>query len=85
MFPGLIEKLRRQEDLTIAEAADAMAVIMKGEAAAAQIAGLLVGLSMKGERPEELVGFAQTMRANAVTVTPPESSATIVLPESTGY
>jgi anthranilate phosphoribosyltransferase len=71
MFPGLIEKLRRQEDLTIAEAADAMAVIMKGEAAAAQIAGLLVGLSMKGERPEELVGFAQTMRANAVTVTPP--------------
>jgi anthranilate phosphoribosyltransferase len=71
MFPALIEKLRRQEDLTIAEAAEAMAVIMRGEAAAAQIAGLLVGLSMKGERPEELVGFAQTMRANAVTITPP--------------
>jgi anthranilate phosphoribosyltransferase len=71
MFPALIEKLRRQEDLTIAEAADAMAVIMRGEAAAAQIAGLLVGLSMKGERPEELVGFAQTMRANAVAIAPP--------------
>lgn len=71
MFPALIEKLRRQEDLTIAEAADAMAVIMKGEAAAAQIAGLLVGLSMKGERPEELVGFAQAMRANALRITPP--------------
>ena len=71
MFPALIEKLRRQEDLTIAEAAAAMAVIMKGEAAAAQIAGLLVGLSMKGERPEELVGFAQTMRANALPITPP--------------
>lgn len=71
MFPALIEKLRRQEDLTVAEAADAMAVIMKGEAAAAQIAGLLVGLSMKGERPEELVGFAQTMRANAMQITPP--------------
>jgi len=71
MFPALIEKLRRQEDLTVAEAADAMATIMRGEAAAAQIAGLLVGLSMKGERPEELVGFAQTMRANAVKITPP--------------
>ena len=71
MFPALIEKLRRQEDLTVAEAADAMAVIMRGEAAAAQIAGLLVGLSMKGERPEELVGFAQTMRANALPITPP--------------
>ncbi len=68
MFPALIEKLRRQEDLTTAEAADAMASIMRGEAAPAQIAGLLVGLVMKGERPSELVGFAQTMRSNAVPI-----------------
>lgn len=68
MFPALIEKLRRQEDLTTAEAADAMAAIMRGDAAPAQIAGLLVGLGMKGERPTELVGFAQTMRANAVPI-----------------
>lgn len=71
MFPALIEKLRHQEDLTTAEAAAAMATIMKGEAAPAQIAGLLVGLGMKGERPAELVGFAETMRANAVAITPP--------------
>jgi anthranilate phosphoribosyltransferase len=68
MFPALIEKLRRQEDLTTAEAAAAMASIMAGEAAPAHIAGLLVGLAMKGERPSELVGLAQTMRANAVPV-----------------
>ena len=71
MFPALIEKLRHQEDLTTVEAAAAMTAIMKGEAAAAQIAGLLVGLGMKGERPAELVGFAQSMRANAVPITPP--------------
>jgi anthranilate phosphoribosyltransferase len=71
MFPALIEKLRHQEDLTTAEAAAAMAAIMNGEAAPAQIAGLLVGLSMKGERPTELVGFAQTMRANAIAIAPP--------------
>jgi len=71
MFPALIEKLRHQEDLTTAEAASAMAAIMNGEAAQAQIAGLLVGLSIKGERPTELVGFAQTMRNNAVAITPP--------------
>jgi anthranilate phosphoribosyltransferase len=70
MFPALIEKLRRQEDLTTEEAAGAMATIMRGEAAPAQIGGLLVGLAMKGERPTELVGFAQTMRANALTITP---------------
>jgi anthranilate phosphoribosyltransferase len=71
MFPTLLEKLRRNEDLTTDEAATAMAVIMRGEAAAAQIAGLLIGLSMKGERPSELVGFARTMRANAVAVATP--------------
>jgi anthranilate phosphoribosyltransferase len=71
MFPALIEKLRHQEDLTTAEAAAAMTAIMKGEAAQAQIAGLLVGLSIKGERPTELVGFAQAMRSNAIAITPP--------------
>lgn len=71
MFPALIEKLRRNEDLTTEEAASAMAVIMRGEAAPAQIGGLLVGLGMKGERPNELVGFAKTMRSNALTITAP--------------
>jgi anthranilate phosphoribosyltransferase len=71
MFPALIEKLRRQEDLTTAEAAAAMAAIMRGEAAPAQIAGLLVGLAIKGERPSELVGLAQTMLVNAVPVAAP--------------
>lgn len=66
MFSHLIEKLGRREDLTSEEAAGAMAAIMRGEAAAAQIAGLLVGLGMKGERPHELVGFARAMRAAAV-------------------
>jgi anthranilate phosphoribosyltransferase len=68
MFPGLIEKLRQHQDLTTDESAAAMAAIMAGEAAPAQIAGLLIGLSMKGERPRELVGFARTMRANAVAI-----------------
>jgi anthranilate phosphoribosyltransferase len=68
VFRGLIEKLGRREDLTTDEAAEAMAVIMRGEAAPAQIAGLLIGLSMKGERPAELVGFARTMRAEAVSL-----------------
>jgi anthranilate phosphoribosyltransferase len=66
VFRALIEKLGRREDLTTDEAAEAMALIMRGEAAPAQIAGLLIGLSMKGERPAELVGFARTMRSQAV-------------------
>jgi anthranilate phosphoribosyltransferase len=67
-FSSLIEKLGRRDDLTTDEAAGAMAVIMRGEATPAQIAGLLIALSMKGERPSELVGFARTMRAEAVAL-----------------
>ena len=74
MFSRLIEKLGRREDLTTDEAAQAMAVIMRGEAASAQIAGLLIGLAMKGERPSELVGFARTMRERAITLNTPTAN-----------
>src|SRR6184192_1124625 len=69
MFQKLIDKLTRREDLTSDEAAAAMAEVMEGRAAPAQIAGLLIGLAMKGERPAEIVGLAKTMRAHAVQVT----------------
>jgi anthranilate phosphoribosyltransferase len=66
MFAALIEKLHRRQDLSMDEAAQAMEEIMSGRAQPAQIAGLLIGLSMKGERPTEIVGLARTMRAKAV-------------------
>lgn len=62
----MIEKVMRREDLTSDEAAAAMSEVMEGRAADAQIAGLLIGLAMKGERPAEIVGLARTMRAHAV-------------------
>src|SRR4051794_7754008 len=66
LFPALIDKLTRHEDLTVDEAAAAMADVMEGRAAASHLAGLLIGLVMKGERPAEIVGFARAMRAHAV-------------------
>ena len=66
MLRACIEKLLRREDLTIDEAAAVMADVMEGRAGEAQIAGLLVALAMKGERPEEIVGLARTMRQHAV-------------------
>ncbi len=64
----LLEKLSRHEDLRVEEASAAMTEIMEGRASAAEIAGLLVGLAMKGERPAEIVGLARAMRAHAVQV-----------------
>lgn len=69
MFPELMERLLRREDLSSAEAAAFMAEVMEGRAHDAQIGGFLIGLAMKGERPEEIVGLAQTMRAHAVKLT----------------
>ena len=66
MLTPLLEKLIRQEDLTPDEAAAAMAAVMEGRVAPAELGGLLVGLAMKGERPGEIVGFARAMRAHAV-------------------
>jgi len=65
MFAALIEKLQRHQDLSRDEAAQAMDAIMDGRAQPTQIAALLIGLSMKGERPAEIVGLAQTMRGRA--------------------
>ena len=68
MFSALIEKLQRRQDLTVEEAAGAMDEIMEGRAQPAQIAGLLIGLAMKGERPSEIVGLARAMRRRATTL-----------------
>jgi anthranilate phosphoribosyltransferase len=65
MFSPLIEKLQQRHDLTTDEASGAMDEIMEGRVPPAQIAALLIALSMKGERPAEIVGFARTMRNRA--------------------
>ena len=62
MVHTCIEKLLRREDLSVDEAAGVMAEVMEGRAGEAQIAGFLVALAMKGERPAEIVGLARTMR-----------------------
>ena len=71
MFPALLEKLHRRQDLTVDEAAAAMHEIMEGRAQPAQIAGFLVGLGMKGERPAEIVGLARTMRERSTKLSRP--------------
>ncbi len=68
MFPALVTKLLKRDDLTADEAAAAMDVVMRGDAHPAQVAAMLIGLAMKGERPAELVGLARAMRAHGVHI-----------------
>lgn len=57
-----IGALMRREDLSFDDTHAIMRAIMTGEATDAQIAGFLIGLSMKGETADEITAAAQVMR-----------------------
>src|SRR5437879_6298949 len=63
ILPAAIEALASGRDLSAAQAAGVLAVIMSGEASETQIAGFLIALRTKGETVQELTGLARTMRA----------------------
>jgi anthranilate phosphoribosyltransferase len=53
------------ESLARADARDVMAEVLAGKCTDAQIAALLIALRIKGETVEEIVGFAEAIRAAA--------------------
>src|SRR5271166_5604362 len=66
MIPDALHKIANHgTSLTRDEARDVMAEVLRGEATDAQIGALLVALHMKGETVEEIVGFAEAIRAAA--------------------
>jgi anthranilate phosphoribosyltransferase len=66
-----IDRLLAGEDLTRAQAGQALEAIMSGEAGEVQTGGFLIALRAKGETADELAGLAQAVRARAEPVTPP--------------
>jgi len=68
MFHEIMKKVIMRGDLSEDEALEAMNLIMDGEAGPAQIGGFLVGMRMKGEKVEEITGFARSMRSRAKKV-----------------
>ncbi len=63
-----------RQSLTREEARAVMGQILAGEATDAQIAALLVALHMKGETVEEIVGFAEAIRAAAAPLATHQNS-----------
>ncbi|MBI1317733.1 MAG: anthranilate phosphoribosyltransferase [Candidatus Hydrogenedens sp.] len=63
-----LDQLTRRHDLTQADAAAVLRIIMSGEATPAQTGALLAALRTKGETVDEIAGFAETMRAFATRV-----------------
>src|SRR5262245_20515248 len=65
-----IKKVIERNDLTAEEAEAVLDEIISGECSDAQIAALLTALRMKGEKVDELTGFARVMRRRASPVQP---------------
>ena len=68
----ILEALHRivnhREGLSRTEARSVMGEVLSGKCTDAQIAALLVGLHMKGETVEEIVGFAEAIRDAATPI-----------------
>src|SRR6187399_1560576 len=60
--------------LSTEEAHAAMASVMEGEATPAQLGGLLLALRVRGEKVDELTGFALAMRERVLPVAAPASA-----------
>jgi len=67
-----IDRVVRGQDLGGDEVAEVFGRIMEGEATAAQIGALLVGLRIKGETAEEIAGAARAMRQRATPIRCPD-------------
>lgn len=63
-----LNKVLERQDLSFEEAAKVAGSLMRGEATAAQVAGFLVALRMKGETVDEIAGFVRAMREAATPV-----------------
>src|SRR5271168_3622938 len=68
MLLPFLHRVAARENLSVADAREAMLVILNGDASTPQIAAFLVALRMKEETPDELVGFARAMREKATRV-----------------
>ena len=60
-----IETIKAQTHLTRAEAREVMQQLLSGSVPDEEIVAFLAALRDKGEQAEELVGFAEEMRAHA--------------------
>lgn len=81
----LLGTIADRNELSRGEARAALADILAGEATDAQIAGLIVGLRMKGETVEEMTGLATAMLDVSEPLTVPEGAIDIVGTGGSGH
>ena len=75
IIDALCKIANHRHSLSREESRAVMSELLAGKATDAQVAALLVALHMKGETVEEIVGFAEAIRAAAVPLSNGDGSA----------
>ncbi|MDR2568342.1 MAG: anthranilate phosphoribosyltransferase [Mycoplasmataceae bacterium] len=77
-YKNYLNKLCDKQNLSFEEIKDIASDIFTGKMSDAKMAAILIALRSKGETAEEIAGFAQIMRDNALHLNPPYDVLDIV-------
>ncbi|MDH4279723.1 MAG: anthranilate phosphoribosyltransferase, partial [Acidimicrobiia bacterium] len=77
-WPAILGRIGSGSDLDRDQAHAVMSEILRGDATAAQIGALLMGLAVKGESTGEMAGFVESMLAASEPLSIPEDALDIV-------
>ncbi len=77
-FKSLLAKIGAGETLSVQEAKIAFNTILSGDATPSQMGAFLMGLHLRGETVDELVGGVSVLREKANYITAPEGAVDVV-------
>ena len=77
-FKALIGKIASGETLSVEEAKTAFNTILSGDATPSQMGAFLMGLHLRGETVDELIGGVSVLREKATYITAPENAVDVV-------
>ncbi|MCF8468779.1 MAG: anthranilate phosphoribosyltransferase [Sneathiella sp.] len=77
-FKSLISKIAAGRTLSVDEAKSAFNIILSGDATPSQMGAFLMGLHLRGETVDELIGGVTVLREKATYITAPENAVDVV-------
>lgn len=77
-WSAVLGAIAEGRDLSVDQARATMTEVLEGRAGDGQLGGLLVGLRVKGESSDEILGFVEAMEAAAEPLTVPPDTIDIV-------
>jgi len=77
-FKALVAKIAAGQTLSMEETRQAFNIILSGDATPSQMGAFLMGLHLRGETVDELVGAVSVMREKATYITAPDGAVDVV-------